>query len=41
MTGNGDLQSHQATYNGMIGVFKWGAIACAIIVLFVLWLIAG
>ncbi len=41
MAGNGNIQSHEATYNGVIGLLKWGAVSCFVIVGVVLWLIAG
>lgn len=36
-----DLKAHAATYDGLIGLLKWGAVAVAIIVALVIWLIAG
>jgi hypothetical protein len=41
MAGNTDLKSHVHTYDRMIGMLKWGSAAVAIIVLLVIWLIAG
>ena len=41
MTGNGDIDTHRATYEGLIGPMKWGAAASFLIAFFVLWLIAG
>lgn len=41
MTGNGNLETHQATYGKVIGLIKWGAIACFVIAFVVVWLIAG
>jgi hypothetical protein len=38
--GNGDMAAHVATYGRMIELLKWGAIAAAILVAIVLWLIA-
>jgi hypothetical protein len=35
-----DIQSHAATYAGLIGLLKWGAVGVAIIAAFVIWLIA-
>ncbi|MBB4154829.1 hypothetical protein GGQ80_002745 [Sphingomonas jinjuensis] len=40
MAGNGDLKPHEKTYDGLIGMLKWGAVACFIIAFFVIWLIA-
>lgn len=31
MTGNGDMDAHRATYTSVMGLMKWGAVACAII----------
>lgn len=41
MTGNGDIEAQRATYEKLIGLMKWGAVACFLIAFFVLWLIAG
>lgn len=41
MAGNGDLKAHEATYHGVIGLIKWGAVASFAIAAFVVWLIAG
>lgn len=41
MAGNGDIQSHQATYSSVIGLMKWGAVASFATTAFVVWLIAG
>ncbi|MGI4732500.1 MAG: aa3-type cytochrome c oxidase subunit IV [Janthinobacterium lividum] len=35
-----DLQGHVATYDGLIGLMKWGAVAVAVIVAAVIWLIS-
>lgn len=35
-----DMKGHAATYSSVIGLLKWGAIACAVIVLGVILLIA-
>ncbi|WP_238940804.1 MULTISPECIES: aa3-type cytochrome c oxidase subunit IV [Sphingomonas] len=40
MAGNGDMHAHEATYGSVIGMLKWGAVGCAIIAAFVIWLIA-
>jgi|KBSSwiStaDraftv2_1062776.scaffolds.fasta_scaffold870009_2 hypothetical protein len=34
-----DLPAHERTYSRFIGLFKWGAIACALIAFFVILLI--
>lgn len=36
----GEMKAHIATYDLMIGMLKWGAVAVAILVAIVLWLIA-
>lgn len=38
--GTGGMKAHVATYDLMIGLLKWGAVAVAILVAIVLWLIA-
>ena len=40
MAGNGDMKAHEGTYAQVIGMLKWGAVACAIIAALVIWLIA-
>ena len=40
MSGNQDLDAHVRTYDGLIGMLKWGAIGVAVIVAVVIWLIA-
>ena len=40
MMAGGDLKPHLATYDRVIGMLKWGAIGCAIVALFIIWLIA-
>ena len=37
----GDMQVHRATYDRVIGLLKWGAVACFIIAFAVIWLISG
>ncbi|MBB3880448.1 aa3-type cytochrome c oxidase subunit IV [Sphingomonas pseudosanguinis] len=39
-TGTGDIKSNVATYDLMIALLKWGAVAAAILVAIVIWLIA-
>jgi hypothetical protein len=41
MAGNGDMQSHEATYGRVIGMLKYGTIACLAVAALVVWLIAG
>jgi len=45
MAGNGDMNAqinaHRATYESVIGLLKYGAVACLLIAFFVVWLIAG
>ncbi|WP_267396355.1 MULTISPECIES: aa3-type cytochrome c oxidase subunit IV [unclassified Sphingomonas] len=40
MADNSGLEAHEATYGSVIGLLKWGAVACAVIAGFVIWLIA-
>jgi hypothetical protein len=40
MAGNSDIKPHVQTYNRMIGMLTWGAVAVAVIVAIVIWLIA-
>jgi hypothetical protein len=40
MANEGDLQVHRATYTKVIGVLKYGAVACFIIVAVVMYLIS-
>jgi hypothetical protein len=39
MAGNGDMDSHRATYESVIGLMKWGAVACFAIAFIAVWLI--
>ena len=41
MAGNGDIKAHIGTYDRMIGMMKYGALAVAIIAALVIWLIAN
>lgn len=34
------MKAHEATYFSMIGMLKWGSVACFAIAFFVIWLIA-
>ena len=40
MAGNGDLKAHEQTYAQMIGMLKWGGVACFVIAAIVVWLIS-
>lgn len=40
MAGDGNMKAHEATYGSVIGLLKWGTLACVVIALFVIWLIA-
>jgi hypothetical protein len=40
MADDANLNGHVATYSSMIAMLKWGAVACAIVVALVIWLIA-
>lgn len=35
-----DMKEHAQTYDGMIGLLKWGAVASFILAFFVVWLIS-
>ncbi|MES2095132.1 MAG: aa3-type cytochrome c oxidase subunit IV [Pseudomonadota bacterium] len=41
MAGDTDMKPHRATYESVIGMLKYGAVACAGIAALVIWLIAG
>ncbi len=41
MTGSGDIDKQQATYHRVLGLMKYGAVACFVIAFGVVWLIAG
>lgn len=40
MAHDADMKAHVSTYNSVMGLLKWGAVACAILALFVIWLIS-
>ena len=40
MAGDMDIRAHSSTYGRVIGMLKWGAVACALIAVLVVWLIA-
>ena len=39
MAGDGEIKVHEATYHKVIGLLKWGAVACFLIAMLVIWLI--
>lgn len=41
MAADSDMQAHRATYEKVIAVLKYGAVACFIIAFAVVWLISG
>ena len=41
MAGNGDMKAHEQTYHCVIGLLKYGALACIVIAFGVIWLISG
>ncbi len=40
MASGNDMKAHKATYDGFIGLTKWGTIACVLITALVMYLIA-
>jgi hypothetical protein len=38
---HGDMRAHQETYSGVMGMLKWGTVACALVAALVIFLIAG
>ncbi len=40
MAHDGEMKAHEATYGSMIGMLKWGAVACFLIAFLVIWLIS-
>lgn len=40
MADDKDIQGHAATYDSLIALLKWGAVAVALIAAMVIWLIA-
>jgi len=40
MAGNGDMKAHEQTYHSVIGLLKYGALACIVIAFVVIWLIS-
>lgn len=40
MADHGDIKAHESTYSGVIGLLKWGAVACFILAFLVVWLIS-
>lgn len=41
MAGDMDIRAHSSTYGRVIGLLKWGAVACFLLAFFVVWLIAA
>jgi hypothetical protein len=41
MTDHANMKSHMATYTSVMGLMKWGAVACFLIGAAVVWLIAS
>jgi len=41
MAGSGDMNAHRATYESVMKLMKWGAVASFAVGAFVVWLIAG
>ena len=41
MASHTDMKPHEETYVSVIGLLKWGAVACVVIAAFVIWLISG
>ena len=41
MTGNGNIETQQATYGKVMAWLKWGALTSFALAAFVVWLIAG
>lgn len=41
MAGDGNMKVHEATYNKVIAMLKWGAVICFAIALAMLFLISG
>lgn len=40
MASGNDMKAHQDTYDGFIGLAKWGALACVLVTALVMYLIA-
>lgn len=36
-----DIKAHEATYHSVLGLMKYGAVACFAIAMLVIWLISG
>ena len=41
MAGQTDMKPHEQTYHSVIGLLKYGAVACIIIAAIVIWLISS
>lgn len=40
MAGGNDMKAHVATYEGFLGLAKWGTVACVLVTALVIYLIA-
>ena len=40
MADTGDIKAHERTYGGFLGMLKWGAVASALLVALVIYLLA-
>ena len=40
MAGNGDMKAHESTYHSVIGMLKYGSVACFVIACAVIYLIS-
>lgn len=40
MADNGDIKAHVSTYDRVIGMLKWGTVACFLLAALVVWLIS-
>ncbi|MEY4502056.1 MAG: Bacterial aa3 type cytochrome c oxidase subunit [Pseudomonadota bacterium] len=41
MAGDQDMKAHSETYLGVMSLMKWGSVATALVVIFVIMMIAG
>jgi hypothetical protein len=41
MANQTDMKPHEATYHSVIGLLKYGAVACFLIAMIVVWLISS
>ena len=40
MASGNDMKAHESTYNGFLGLLKWGIVASALVTAFVIYMIA-